>query len=147
MANVLTAPYTGISPKQQGITATEQDLTAAVPSIASQAFVAVGNDVDFRNVEIVAKLKQCLNRLRETSLATGGTLNYLAKIDINDSSGQIVLALDAATTFAETEVGVGYGPAFIPANRVGLSGYVVPFITYLIDYFHELYLKDNTDVT
>lgn len=145
MANVLQAPVTGISPKQQGITAAEADWTTAVATVAANAFVAVGNDVDFRNVEIVEKLHKCLDRLRQTSLATGGSLNYLAKMDITAASGRVVLALGTATTLAESEVAVGYGPSFFPANRSGLSGYLVPHINYLIDLYHELYLKNNTE--
>ena len=96
---------------------------------------------------LVVRLRQCLNRLRQTNLATGGAVNFVAKVDINDGSGQVVLALGEATTLAETEVAVLYGPIYFPANRAGLSGYLVPQINYLIDFYHERFLKNKTEAT
>lgn len=147
MANSVGAPFAGINPKFRGLTVSNVDLTGGVPALSTQAFVAVGDDLGDRQVEVIEKLRKCLDRLRQTSLATGGTNNYIAKMDINSSSGQVVLALDSATTLAETEVAVGYGPQYFPANRVGLSGYLVPTLNYLIDFYHESILKNKTEPT
>lgn len=145
MANLLIAPFAGVSPKVRGLTATESDLTTTFADQTTNAFIVVGNNVEQQQVDLINRLRLCLNRLRQTGLARGGSNNYMAKIGINEPSSAVTLTLNAAGTVAETEVAVGYGSTFIPANRAGLSGYVVPHINYLIDFYQERYLKNKTE--